>query len=51
MVAVDNNGRPNKNIPSLKYESSEEEKLKQLADEREVLSKKWLQIQQVNKLN
>ena len=45
MVAVDKNGRPNKNIPGLRYESPEEEKLKELADEREKLAKEWVQAQ------
>jgi len=46
MVAVNADGRPNKHIPGLIYQSAEEEKLKLRVEERDAISKQWAKVQQ-----
>jgi len=45
MVAIDSQGKPNKNIPGLLYENQEEEELRKEALRRKDLTTQWLQLQ------
>ena len=49
MVAVDDNGRPRKNVPALRYETPEEEAIREEALHHKALDRQWVAMQEATR--